>query len=149
MHKIYEDKGNYNMINKIPQIIYSSIISSIISIIVKFLSLTEKSIINLKNINDNIVQKYEDYIKFVKIKFFIFYYLIFFLILFFWYYISCFCAVYKNNQIFLIKNTLISFSFSLFYPLILYLSPVILRIKSLEEKNKECIYKFSKILQYL
>ena len=32
MHKIYEDKGNNNIIFQIPQIIYSSVISSIITV---------------------------------------------------------------------------------------------------------------------
>ena len=44
MHKIYEDKGSFNFIYQIPQIFYSSIISSIINIIVKTLSFSEKII---------------------------------------------------------------------------------------------------------
>ena len=48
MHKIYIDEGNYNFIYQIPQIIYSSLISNIISILIKFLALTEKNILELK-----------------------------------------------------------------------------------------------------
>ena len=48
MHKIYEDKGTFNLIYQIPQIFYSSIISSIINTIVKTLSFSEKNIIILK-----------------------------------------------------------------------------------------------------
>ena len=43
--KIFTDKGNFNFIYQIPQIIYSSIISSIINSIVTYLSLSERSII--------------------------------------------------------------------------------------------------------
>ena len=48
MHKIYEDQGDFNFINQIPIILYSSIISWIINIIVSFLSLTQKQILELK-----------------------------------------------------------------------------------------------------
>ena len=41
IHKIYEDEGIFNFIYHFPQIIYSTIISAVINIIVKKLSLTE------------------------------------------------------------------------------------------------------------
>ena len=67
----------------------------------------------------------------------------------FWYYVGCFCAVYKNTQIHLISDTLISFGTSLLYPLVLCLLPGIFRIKALKNKegNKETMYKISKIIQ--
>ena len=49
MHKIYEDKGAYNFLYQIPQILYSSVISSLINIILKQLSLSEKSLLKLKD----------------------------------------------------------------------------------------------------
>ena len=71
------------------------------------------------------------------------------LLIVFWYYVGCFCAVYKNTQIHLISDTLISFSTSLLYPFVLYLLPGIFRIKSLKnnEGNTETMYKISKIIQ--
>ena len=36
MHKIYEDKGSFNLIYKIPQILYSSILSAVLSSIIKY-----------------------------------------------------------------------------------------------------------------
>ena len=45
MHKIYEDNGNYNIIYQLPQIIYSTLISSVINILATFLSLCEKNIL--------------------------------------------------------------------------------------------------------
>ena len=48
MHKIYEDKGSYNFIYQIPQIIYSSLISGIINILIKYLALSQDSIVKLK-----------------------------------------------------------------------------------------------------
>ena len=48
MHKIYIDEGSFNFIYQFPQIIYYSLISMIISNLIKYLSLTEKNIITLK-----------------------------------------------------------------------------------------------------
>ncbi len=57
--------------------------------------------------------------------------------------------VYKNTQIYLIKDTLISFGTSMIYPFALYIIPGIFRIHSLKGKNKEYIYNFSKIVQII
>ena len=83
------------------------------------------------------------------IKLIIFFILIFLFLILFWFYLSCFCGIYKNTQIHLIKDTLISFGLSLLYPLILNLLPGIFRIPSLNNQNKECIYKFSKVIQLI
>ena len=48
MHKIYEDKGNYNFIYIIPRIIYSVLIISIINIILQTIFLSQKNIIEIK-----------------------------------------------------------------------------------------------------
>ena len=61
IHKIYKDKGIYNIIYQIPQIFYSSIITMIISTIIKFLSLSQDNIIKLKNIYNSDYK--EDYSK--------------------------------------------------------------------------------------
>ena len=136
MHKILEDKGNYNFIFQIPQILYSSLISTIISIIVTNLSLTEKKIIKFKNETIDIEKKFKNLIKCFKIKFSLFYIIKFTFLLFFWYYLSSFCAVYKNTQIHVVKDTLICFSLSLFYPFFIYLLPGIFRILSLKKRKK-------------
>ena len=84
----------------------------------------------------------------LKIKFIIFFILSFVFMVFFWYFISCFCAVYVNTQIILIKDTIISFSLSMVYPFGLNLLPGFFRIPSLraKNKNKECLYKTSTII---
>ena len=45
----------------------------------------------------------------LQIKFLYFFIFSFLFLLIFWYYITCFCAVYKNTQYHLIKDTLIGF----------------------------------------
>ena len=60
-----------------------------------------------------------------------------------------FGVIYKNTQFHLLKDTLISFGLSLLYPFAIYLIPGFFRIQALSDpkKKKECLYKFSKILQ--
>ena len=152
MHKIYEDEGSYNFIYQIPKILYSTLISIFFNTSLKLLALTEKSILELKN-NENYENINDDKNnKILKILFyrFIIYFIIssLFLLLFF-YYLSCFCAIYKNTQIHLVKDTIISFGISLFYPIGLYLIPGIIRIPSLKEpKNcRNIMFVISQIIQ--
>ena len=65
--------------------------------------------------------------------------------IFFWYYISCFCSVYKNTQLILIKDTLISFGLSMLYPFGLNLLPGMFRIPALRavNKNNKYLYQLS------
>ena len=151
IHEIYLEKGEYNFIYQLPKIIYSIIITSVIHIIVKYLSLTEKSIINFKNeqLNSNSDVKMAELIKSLKIKMIIFYVTSYIFLIFFWYYLGCFCAVYKNTQIHFIKDTAISFGISLAYPLGLYLIPGIFRIKSIKDNEKKTMYEASQIIQLL
>ena len=85
----------------------------------------------------------------LKIKFILFFILGFIFILFFWYYLSIFGVIYKNSQLYLIKDTLISFGLSLLYPFGIYLLPGIFRIYALasKENKRKYLYKFSKLLQ--
>ena len=48
MHKIYEDKGDFNFIYQLPQIIYSALISSVLNILFKLFALSEDLIIFFK-----------------------------------------------------------------------------------------------------
>ena len=150
MHKIYEDEGKFNFVYQIPQILYSSTISIVLIMIVKMLALTEKNILNIKNAKIIDLDKiYKSESKCINYKFIMFFIFIFVFLLLFWYYVGCFCAVYKNTQIHLLSDTLISFVSSMLYPFLLYLLPGIFRIPALknEEKKGEYMYNFSKIIQ--
>ena len=155
MHKIYEDQGAFNFIFQIPQIIYSTMISNVINIIIKYLSLSQKNILEIKKekTNFNIKAKIKSVFKCLKKKFFLYFLLSFIILLFFWYYLGCFCAIYSNTQNHLFKDTAISFTLSLIYPLFLNLVPGFFRIPSLKLVNKnnkkEGLYKFSLILQLI
>ena len=151
MHKIYVDHGSYDFIYNIPQILYSSIISGVINGIIKILALSYSSFMELKNNTNkkNINSRSRVIIKILKIKFAIFFIISFILLIMFWFYLACFCAVYKNTQIHLIKDTSISFGISLIYPFGVYLLPGLFRIPSLRKKDKKCMFRFGKILQLI
>jgi hypothetical protein len=146
MHKIYEDEGIFNFIYNLPIILYSTIISGIISFIIKKLALSEESIFEIKNEKkDKIKTKVEKVKKNLVIKFVIFFIISFILLFSFWIYIGCFCSVYINTQIYLFKDTVISFSLSLIIPFVKNFIPCILRYIALKEQG--IIYKLSQLLQ--
>ena len=153
MHKIYEDEGSFNFIYQLPQIAYSSLISSVLNILLKLLALSQGNIIDYKkNKNKNNLDKRTKKLNDkLNIKFILYFIISFIFLLFFWYYLSMFCAIYRNTQYHLIKDTLISFGLSLIYPFGIYLLPGIFRIPSLSNpKNKRrYLYNFSLIFQML
>ena len=148
MNKIYEDKGEFNFIFQAVKIFYSTLISSIINLIIKILALSEKNILELKKAKDEeeIEKKIEETKTKLKIKFNMFFIISFLFLLIFWYYLSVFCAVYKNTQIILIKNIIISFCSTLIYPFILNAFPSLLRKFSLTKKRNSNLYKLSVIM---
>ena len=68
MHKIYEDEGAFNFIYQLPNILYSTIISTFFSTLIKFFSLTEKNILSIKNAKENINKMKLKILKCVVIK---------------------------------------------------------------------------------
>ena len=149
MHKIYEEKGAFNFIYNFPKIIYSSLISGIINALIKILALTDTNFIKLKKINDKAIihEQAKNTMFIIKLKSGLFFIISLFLLTIFWIYLACFCAVYKNTQIHLIKDTLISFGTFMIYPLVIYLFPGIFRIIALKGKDKTYMFSFSKFLQ--
>ena len=148
MHKIYTSKGNF--ILRIPQILYSSLISSFINAILKNLSLSEKIILSLKN-STNVKKVAKTVKKKLILKFSIFFLISLLLMAFYWYFIGCFCAVYENTQKILIKDTLVSFATSMLYPFGICIIPGCFRIPALRDKKKKkfCLYKFSIIISFV
>ena len=150
MHQIYVDKGIYNFVYNIPILIYSIIIYSIIILFIKKLSLYENSLLEIKQEKNkyNIKGKVLIILKCLIIKYICFFVFGMLLLLLFWCYLSSFCAVYNNTQIYLIKNSLISYVIIIIYPFIIYLLPGIFRITALKCSGP-CFYKISQIIQLL
>ena len=150
MHKIYLNYGKYDFVQQIPQIIYSSIISQIIEVFLCFLSLTDKHMYEIKNLEpgkrnkDEVVRVYDTINK----KLFFYFLITFIFFLGYWYIVCVFCAVYENTQITYIKDSFISSLLGYIYPFILYLFPAAFRGCALKSKNNKCLYKLSEIIPF-
>ena len=154
MHQIYEDKGNFNFKYQISYILYSAIISTfILRLMLQVLVLTDKDILQVKlqKTKNMAINMKKNRLKYMKIKFCIFFVLNFILLGLFWYYVTSFNAIYENTQLYLIKNTLISFGFSLFYPFVINIIPMMFRMFAIHSpnKNKDVLYKVSRIIQVI
>ena len=150
IHDIYENGGKYDIIYFLPKIAISFAAAYYITTIIKLIFLSERNIIQVRRqINPSAAHLISENVKRnLIIKYVIFFILGLIFLVFFWMLLSSFGAVYQNTQMFIFKNTLISFAMSLVYSC-LNLSACIFRICSLKSKNSECLYKISKFLQIL
>ena len=152
MRYIFKNRGAYNFLYQIPQVLYSTLISSAMTYILKLLSLSQNELIEIKKESDKAKAKKmaDNSKKCLKLKLYAFFFLGLCLLIFCWYYLTAFAAVYQNTQLHLIKDTLISFGISMIYPFIINLIPGLLRIPSLKAVNKDqkCMYKISKIIAF-
>ena len=148
IHKIMEDEGRFNFIYQLPQIIYSSIISYLLNMILEYLALSEDKILEFKNgrIEEKILIKSRILLSTLIFRFINFFILSFLFLLLFWYYVICFCVVYKNTQYHLLKDNIIGFLTGLLTPLGTKLIPALLRYFGLKKK-KNYIYNISNLLQ--
>ena len=144
MHKLYVDYGVYNFLQQIPQIIYSSLVSLVIEILIGFLSFTDNNIYQIRQIEEFEPEKIKKIFKKMKIKLIMFFVVTFLFFAFYWYLISSFCAVYTNTQVTYIKDSVSSFCLGLVYPFIIQFFFALLRIFALRDKNScsSFLYKF-------
>ena len=149
IHQILEDEGNYNFIYQLPQILYSSIISYLLGMVLDYLALSEDNILELKveRVLKKAIQKAKELLRTLKIKFIFFFIISFIFLIFFWYYVVCFCAVYINTQFHLLKDSIIGFGTGLLTPLGMKLIPLAFRIIGLKNKIKY-FFIISKLVQF-
>ena len=153
IHKIYKDQGKYDFIYFIPKIILSFLAANFFFVLIKFIFLSERNLIQIRQQKTLIGA--EDIASKIKrnlvIKYTIFFILGFIFLSFFWMLLSSFGAVYQNTQIIVFENTLICLGISLVYPFFINIFPGFFRIPSLkaEKRDKQSIYNFSKFLQIL
>ena len=150
-HQIYLDGGKYNFPYFLPKIILSFFLSHCINILLKYFCLSEKNFLEIKNgkNEDEISIKADSVKRCLIIKYIIFFISSFIFLIVFWYYLSSFCAVYQNTQIYLIINTTFSFLISIIYPLFYNIIPSLIRISSFKGNNNEFLFKISMLLQEL
>ena len=154
MHKIYLSYGKYDFVQHIAQILMTMIFSQITEVFICYLSLTDSSIYEIKELKRNNKDKDNkeyyaevfDILEKVNKKIKIFFTFTFIVMIFYWYSVACFCAVYRNTQIIFLKDCGISFLTELLEPFILYLIPSILRAISLKCNGCSFVYKLSEMI---
>jgi len=151
---MYKKKtGDTSFAQRIPQIIFSLLVSHAMEIILCYLSMTDVNYYEIKALpkikkNDERVFDILDCINRKLTGFFIFTFLVF---LFHWYFISAFCAVYQNTQKIFLRDSAISILMSLIDPFIIYGITCLLRAISLSlccRKKLWCIYKLSDLIPF-
>ena len=145
MHLLYKEEGKYNFLYNCPQIIAQDLAMIFFSFLFERLINYQKNFIKIKNDLKNIKLKTEFTIDYLLGKKRITFYIIILIVnLFGWYYISCFCVVYKNTQKFILLDFLFAILFNLitniFYCLIKVSIKFIL-IKSKYGKINKIIFK--------
>ena len=153
IHKIYKDEGKYDFIYFIPKISISFSISHFVFILIKYIYLSERNLLNVKK--QKTINSAQEIASNEKrnliIKYTLFFIIGIIFLSFFWMLLSSFGAVYQNTQIIVFENTLICLGISFAYPFFINILPCILRIPSLnsESKDQSCLYNLSKFLQIL
>ena len=144
MYKKQDIEENWSYVQKLPQLLFVLIANHVIEVYLCFLSMTDSSIYEIKSLSKkpNNGKKIIDIINCIKAKLIAFFISTFILFLAFWYFISAFCAVYKNTQEIFIRDSTISFATSLLDPFIIYGFTMILRRISLSTccKKKHVVY---------
>ena len=134
MHGIYVAQGKFDYTYQLPQKFYTYILTTILKALLSYFGLYEKNIIAFKN-NKNKELSTKKVLLRIKCKLICFFIITYILLFFFWIYLGCFCAVYKNTQIYLLLDILQSFSNSFTTPFLIYLLPGMFRIPSLKKMS--------------
>ena len=147
LNKLFLEQGKFDFISFFLQVILSTIVSHILEVIICYLTMTDKFVYQIKELennenNRNMVMKT---IKCIRIKLIVFFILILVFMVFYWYLVTAFCAVYENTQTILLINSLASFFLYLAYPFLTYLLASTFRYIGLKN-NSSCIYKFGNII---
>ena len=149
MRQLYIYRGNTDAAVHIPNIILSSICCLIMSLIVRFILLSERDIMKVvrETLKDKRKSLSEQTRLKIKVKVIILFVVSILLISLCWYYVAAFCAIFKNSQGHYFTNVLFSFIICNIWPCVTSLIAPIFRLKSIKEGGK-CMYKFSQIISY-
>ena len=136
--------------SNISNTVYSSILSSTFLIILKFISLTHNSIRALRKIKNVELAKKKSVclLRCIKLRIFIYYILSFAFLIIFGFYVLCFCAIFENTQLILVRSTFTSWLISLLYPFIICFITSLFRSLSFTCESK-CLYIVKQLLQML
>ena len=144
---IYTYKGNTDAAVHVTNIVLSSICSIIMAFIIRLVTLNDRDI--NKILSETKPKEREEQIELTKkslnIRAIIFYAFSIIAVGICWYYVSAFCAVFKNSQGHYIINTIVSFIVCNLWPIVTSGITTGLRKLSLS-KESSALYKFSQIV---
>ena len=152
IHNIYISKGSFNLLFNIRNIIYATLILYVLQKILYYFISIENEILEIKNAEGkNFIEIINEKIGIITMKCILFFAISLILLLLCGFYLSCFTAIFTTTKIHLIIRTIISLSFSLIIPLVLYLLPTSIRFYSFKRKSKhsEDFYLISQFLRIL
>lgn len=145
----YKEKGNtgfiYLLKNEIPRCIYASLASSVVGLLITYLSYSRKrfkTAIEVEKDPKEFIKATKEIISKLKLKIICFFIINLILMLLFWYYVSAFCAVYRKTQVPWLQGCLITFIFSIIIQC--FYSMIITLLRYLGIKGKiSCCYTIS------
>ena len=148
--QVFEGKGQLNFVYSLPKSIYSFLITTIISIGLKFLLNNKKEILDIiQNKNKSeFNQKIKAILKKIKTKLIIYFSIQFSFTLFFLYYCSAFCAVYQNSQILWIYGCLETILFDIIFSCLFCLFISLCKFIGIKKRIK-CLYMMSFVINYI
>ena len=144
MRNIYIYNGNTDAALHIPNIILSSLFCLISNLLIKYVSLSERTLLQIKNKT----KKKGDVEKTIKIKTVILFIISFILIGLCWYYVSAFCAIFKNSQIHYLINVILAFVVCNIWPCVTTLIAPAMRRYAIKN-DSSCMYKASQFVAYI
>ena len=144
MRNIYTYKGNTDAALHVPNVVFSSFFCLVSNLLIKFVSLSEHDLLEIKK-NP---KKKDAMAKKIKIKTIILFSVSFVLIGLFWYYVSAFCAIFKNSQGHYFTNVLVAFIVCNLWPCVTTLIAPAMR-KYAFKNDSSCMYKASQIVAYI
>ena len=150
----YEKKGDVTLSESVAKhlgsIFISIILASILKSIMFILTLTDTDVIDIKDTTHmSREEKTNRALVKVTTKSTLFFIINFIIMGFFWIYAGSFGIVFKNTQIYLLMDGVVTFCGVLTLPLLFCLLPAALRMSALNGKNNECLYKFSQFLELI
>ena len=140
--KAYHNDGVLDFISSLPKVLYSFIVTLIVSNLLKMLSNSKKKLMKIiKDIDykEKYLELMETELNKLRKKLAIYYTIVFILGLFFFYYISAFCAVYSHSQKYWFFGCLESFALDLASPFAIGLGLTSLRYFGLKRQTR-CLY---------
>ena len=149
--KAYYNNGKLKIITSLPKALYSCLVSILATIIFKLFTNNKKEIYKaIKEKDDKI--EYNDLVKIIleriKIKFIIFFIIQIILSFIFFYYITAFCAVYQNSNLYWLYGCLETLAIDFVIPFIYCLLLASLRYFGII-KRIQFFYKFGNILDII